>query len=327
VRKKCASAKTIGFAYRSLLAFAVHDLSTTSTNIAAILLGACFALAFLLLIVGAIVKQLRGAQACGVIKYAEDDGVLPPPLPNFGKVGTWWCHTIDAAGLFLISGLFVLFAFSQLLASEQDLGKTMNPSLLLGNIVVFAILVAGVTAIVYWRVKPVTWLGLRWKQWPLFFFIGPAAVIVMWVVLGVLQTCGYIAWLERLVGSPSTQDAVKLLRESKDLTSVFLMAFSAAIVAPIAEEVIFRGYLYPVAKSFAGPWIGMLFSALVFAAGHGNVPLLLPLFLLGLLLALAYEVTGSLWAAISIHFFFNSATVGIQLAMRAGYFSLPETMP
>jgi membrane protease YdiL (CAAX protease family) len=37
-------------------------------------------------------------------------------------------------------------------------------------------------------------------------------------------------------------------------------------------------------------------------------------------LALAYEWTGSLWAAISIHFFFNGATVAMQLALRAGLF-------
>jgi membrane protease YdiL (CAAX protease family) len=124
--------------------------------------------------------------------------------------------------------------------------------------------------------------------------------------------------MERIVGSSSKQDAVDLMRHSKDSLSVGLMAFSAAIIAPLAEEVIFRGYLYPVAKSFAGKTAGVLFSALLFAACHGNVPLMLPLFLLGILLALAYEWTGSIWASISIHFFFNSATVAIQLAMRAG---------
>jgi membrane protease YdiL (CAAX protease family) len=43
--------------------------------------------------------------------------------------------------------------------------------------------------------------------------------------------------------------------------------------------------------------------------------------LLGVILALAYEKTGSIWAPIGIHFFFNSVTVLIQLAMRAGWIS------
>ena len=202
----------------------------------------------------------------------------------------------------------------------------MTPSLLLGSIMIFAILVGIVTAIVWPRVKPVAWLGLRWREWPHALWIGPVAVMVMWVILPVLSASGYITWLENLVGSESTQDAVKLLQEGKDLTSVALMAFSAAIVAPLAEEVIFRGYIYPVAKYFAGPWVGALFTSLVFAAGHGNVPLVLPLFLLGMLMTWAYEKTGSLWAAISIHFFFNSATVSIQLAMRSGLITIPENL-
>lgn len=140
----------------------------------------------------------------------------------------------------------------------------------------------------------------------------------MWVLLALLSASGYIAWLEEIVGSSSQQDAVALLRKSQDVLSVGLMAFSAAIVAPLAEEVIFRGYIYPVAKCLGGMKCGVFFSALLFAACHGNVPLLLPLFMLGILLALAYEWSGSIWAAISIHFFFNSATVLMQLAMRSG---------
>ena len=120
------------------------------------------------------------------------------------------------------------------------------------------------------------------------------------------------------------QDAVKLMRESKDTMSVALMCISAAIVAPLAEEIIFRGYLYPVAKKLGGLWIGMVFSSMVFAAGHGNVPLMLPLFLLGMIMAFAYEKTGSLWSAITIHFCFNTATVLIQLAARFELLKLPE---
>lgn len=300
-----------------------------ATDIASDLIATCFGIAFLLMLMGAGVTYLR-RKKCVVSQAMEDSAPIaptPPPLPPSGKVATWWCHRIDVLGLLLFGMVFSFFAQSQVTADQADAKITMSPSLLVMNIVVFAFLVAVATILVFWRVRPVTWLGLRWQQWPHFFWIGPAAVMVMWVVLGVLQTSGYIAWMEKLVGSPSTQEAVKLLRESKDWLIVGLMAFSAAIVAPIAEEVIFRGYLYPVTKHFAGRWIGMVATSLLFAAGHGNVPLLLPLFLLGILMALAYEWTGSLWAAISIHFFFNTTTVALQLALRADWITLPETLP
>lgn len=305
------------------------ESSAPSTDIATTLLAASFAAAFLLLLIGSVVKYLSQTKSAVPIVIDDSESPLdqlPPPLPA-GKVATWWCHRVDVLGLILMSTIFLFFALSQAAAQKAGITPPLTSSVLVANILVFAFLIAVVTIIVWWRVKPVEWLGLRWRQWPLFFCIGPAAVIVMWIIMGMLQQYGYIAWAENLVGSDSMQDAVKLLREGNDALTVSLMAFSAAIVAPIAEEVIFRGYLYPVAKHFAGRPIAIIATSLIFAAGHGNVPLLLPLFLLGILMACAYEWTGSLWAAISIHFFFNAATVSLQLAMRAGLFTLPETMP
>ena len=213
---------------------------------------------------------------------------LPPVMTRSGIFGEW-CHPIDLAGLALV---FLIFA-----------GFGLSSSM----------------------VESIQWLGLRWKQWYHVFWIGPSAVLSMWIVLAILQASGYVKFMESITGGNSTQDAVKLLRESTDNLAVGLMAFSAAIVAPIAEEVIFRGYLYPVAKKYSGPWVGMLFSSLVFAAGHGNVPLMLPLFLLGMIMAYSYEKTGSILAPISIHFCFNSATVLMQLTVRSGLIDLPET--
>lgn len=299
-----------------LLAWDVDHRTLPNFDTATCLLSAAYSLAFLILLSG-IARQ-------HFAKPTPQD--TPPPLPRNNHVATWWCSPIDALGLLMMSGVFISFGLSAASADGKTPEQTLTPSLLIGNIVTFAVLVGAVTTIVYRRVRPSAWLGLRWSQWPHFFWIGPCAVMTMWVVLVVLNASGYIAWMERIVGNSSTQDAVALMRDSKDSWSVGLMAFSAAIIAPLAEEIIFRGYLYPVAKSFAGMTAGVFFSALLFAACHGNVPLMLPLFLLGILLALAYEWTGSIWASISIHFFFNSATVATQLALRAGWFpELPST--
>ena len=60
----------------------------------------------------------------------------------------------------------------------------------------------------------------------------------------------------------------------------------------------------------------MIFTGLLFGAVHGNLLALLPLTILGIALALAYEYTGSLWAPIAIHFCFNAATVVIQFIFK-----------
>jgi membrane protease YdiL (CAAX protease family) len=290
-------------------------------NIAAIILGGTLLFAVALLTATAIGKNFR---ASVIDEQALAD--QPPPLPDPEKVATWWCRPLDWVGLALITGIFSLFGFSQILAGKDAVLEKITPMLVITNIIIVAFLVTMVLGMVAWRVRPVQWLGLRWKQWYWALLIGPSAVILMWTVLGLLNWCGYIAWMENLIGESSVQDAVKMLREGNDGLTVGLMALSAVLVAPLAEEVIFRGYIYPVAKKFSNVRIGMLFSALIFSLGHGNIPLLLPLFLLGLILAAAYEWTGSLWASISVHLCFNAATVAIQIAIRAGLLNIPEQM-
>jgi len=127
--------------------------------------------------------------------------------------------------------------------------------------------------------------------------------------------------MDRL-GVDKVQDTVTLFQEEKNVAVLVLMAIAAAVVAPVCEEIVFRGYLYPVAKKFSGPWVAALGTALIFSAAHGSLAALLPLFVFGLVLVALYEFTGSIWASMAVHFLFNSATVGTQLYARYGDQSL-----
>ena len=88
-----------------------------------------------------------------------------------------------------------------------------------------------------------------------------------------------------------------------------LMLLLVGIVAPIVEEVFFRGVVYGWLRSRL-PLVGaVVISAAVFAAAH-VIPILLPaLFVIGIILALAYELSRSLWIAIILHAIQNSLTV------------------
>ena len=142
----------------------------------------------------------------------------------------------------------------------------------------------------------------------------------MWSFVGGLQASGFMQWIESL-GVETVQDTVKILQNSNDPVILGLMAFAAVIAAPFCEEIVFRGYLYSATKRFAGPWAAAVCSALVFAAAHGSIAALLPLFVFGCVLVFIYEKTGSLWAPIAVHFCFNGATVAIQMAAR--FYHLP----
>ena len=112
------------------------------------------------------------------------------------------------------------------------------------------------------------------------------------------------------------QDVVKMIKEAGSGLVFFLLALVACVGAPISEEVVFRGYLYPVVKRFTNIPVSIVFTGLLFAAIHGNLAALLPLFILGMLLAAVYEWTGSLWTPIAVHAMFNTMQVAIMKLMQ-----------
>jgi membrane protease YdiL (CAAX protease family) len=107
--------------------------------------------------------------------------------------------------------------------------------------------------------------------------------------------------------------------KNADTGRMLITIFLATIVAPIAEEFIFRGFLYGVTKRYTGIIGGMLFTSAIFAAIHMNLPSFPALFVLAVCLNIAYEHTGSLAVPMAMHAFFNlTQLVLIFLLARAG---------
>jgi membrane protease YdiL (CAAX protease family) len=244
----------------------------------------------------------------------------PPALPATPGVSTDAYRRLD----FLWMGALFLLFFQLGMSQATNAAPTDFSQISVMVLIVsagFQLFLAGITvAIVAWRVRPVAWLGLRWSKWPHALWIGPSVVAGMWLTLLTLQAGGYMKWMESL-GAETVQDTVKFFQHSQDKLALGAMAVAAVIVAPLCEEIVFRGYLYPAAKRFAGPATAMFCSALLFSLAHGSLAMLLPLFLLGFAFAWIYERTGSLWAPIFAHFCVNGSTVLIQFALR--YFDLP----
>ena len=84
---------------------------------------------------------------------------------------------------------------------------------------------------------------------------------------------------------------------------------TAIILAPIYEEIIFRGVLFPFVVKRTGLILGTLMVSALFALIHFHLPSVIALSLLSALLCLAYWKTGSLWTSIGIHMIFNAVTI------------------
>src|SRR5262249_9857803 len=88
-------------------------------------------------------------------------------------------------------------------------------------------------------------------------------------------------------------------------------------VAPFAEEILFRGILYPWIKAAGFPRIALWVTAIAFGAVHMNVMNFLPLFVLALVLTLLYEKTNNLMAPIAAHSLFNAVNFVMLLLQTA----------
>lgn len=113
----------------------------------------------------------------------------------------------------------------------------------------------------------------------------------------------FVIWIrayEALGGEPREQAIIESL--VSDPVTFFL---TALIFAPLAEEVLFRGLLYPSLKRFGGTVPALLLSGAIFSVAHVSLTVGPPLFVLGVLLALSYELTGTLWTPIGFHAAFN----------------------
>jgi len=97
-----------------------------------------------------------------------------------------------------------------------------------------------------------------------------------------------------------------------------LVGVLAVLAAPIAEETFFRGFLFPAFRVRWGTFWAALASGLLFAAVHFNLGSIVPITIIGMLLAWAYVYSGSLWTAVCAHLVYNSVVFGVAVATGGG---------
>jgi membrane protease YdiL (CAAX protease family) len=112
--------------------------------------------------------------------------------------------------------------------------------------------------------------------------------------------------LPHLKLEPQEQLPVHVLRVSMSWAGRITLGAAAIVLAPIAEEILFRGILYPAVKQAGFPRLALWGTTLLFAAVHMNVVTFVPLTVLALVLTALYERTNNLLAPITAHALFNA---------------------
>ena len=156
--------------------------------------------------------------------------------------------------------------------------------------------------------------------------LGALAMAVGWPVV---QATGVVASTVQQslsgVAAPDTAHrTLEAMGQSGDAAWIAATALVAVVLAPLAEEILYRGALQQALHGLGAPrTVALLGASALFAAAHwgslvggSEAGALAMLLVLGLIFGWVYERTGSMWAPFTAHALFNAANLAIFLAQR-----------
>lgn len=139
-----------------------------------------------------------------------------------------------------------------------------------------------------------------------------AATTVVVAGLGYYAITALYASILRLHGKDKLPSG---LGADKSTAALVAAAVFVCVIAPIAEELYFRGFLFTVLRRWRGPWVAAVIVGVLFGLAHtgsASPQYLVPLALLGFVLCLVRWRTGSLYPCIALHSLNNSLALGIN---------------
>jgi membrane protease YdiL (CAAX protease family) len=153
--------------------------------------------------------------------------------------------------------------------------------------------------------------GLNAKTIVKDFFAGAVNLCAVWpVVMAMIILTTLLGKLFRGQDFELQQhQGLELITEHSQLPLRMLIIVLVVVIAPILEEMFFRGLFQTMIRPFfAKPWLSVVISSGLFATLHqpGHWP---ALFMLGMCLGYSYEKSGSLFRPIFIHSFFNGIVI------------------
>jgi uncharacterized protein len=221
------------------------------------------------------------------------------PVPWNPRTTFWW----------LLGGLALAIIIPPLLVAPFDPelegdGALLAAQGMFGGLLIFVAL--GVAS--DWKFKPVsrplTLLGLR-----------PFRLSAIWVMLGTLVAYYIAAGLfASLVLKPEQEDVGGELGIGNPSIFIAVAAvLTIVLLAPVAEELFFRGFLFAGLRSRWSLWPAAITSGLIFGLVHATtgITTVVPLAALGAALCWLYDRTGSLWPCVIAHMINNGLALAV----------------
>ncbi|HKX23854.1 MAG TPA: type II CAAX endopeptidase family protein [Candidatus Saccharimonadales bacterium] len=95
-----------------------------------------------------------------------------------------------------------------------------------------------------------------------------------------------------------------------------LIFVALVVLAPLVEEILFRGFLFTAFRRTFGFWLGAIGVSLLFAVAHGQANVGIDVFVLSMFLCYLREKTDSLWPAVALHALKNLVAFIVLFIMK-----------
>jgi membrane protease YdiL (CAAX protease family) len=155
------------------------------------------------------------------------------------------------------------------------------------------------TCVIFWRRRNSTAPMIKKQRIP-------TMECVMVPVITIVMTLGSTVlalWVKQSLNQPSP------MQKLSETTPAIAIVIMSLIIAPIGEEALMRGFIYPVLRRKLSVTSTIVVTALLFAMLHGNIVQIVLTIPLGIALGYLYERTHNLLACISMHMLFNATAL------------------
>ncbi|MGW0868873.1 CPBP family intramembrane glutamic endopeptidase [Streptomyces sp. NPDC002740] len=209
-----------------------------------------------------------------------------PPITS-RLLGIGWCVLVPFAIVAVYLGLGAV--------AVRLIGEPIVATAVLGMLVV--VLVGSV------RIQRPRWLVHAPAPRPRSEIPGFGWTVLGCAVLAFLAGQSPALWVYVTAGSAGF-DASNQTRHAAGAVATLLLTL---VAAPVGEEFLFRGLIYPLLRKRVSILVSTLITAVVFGLVHGNAVQFASTLPLAVLLALVYERTRALWPCVLLHLSFNLA--------------------
>ena len=166
--------------------------------------------------------------------------------------------------------------------------------------------------IVYYQIKSLNGEFTLKKDYFQFNFL-PVKDAIMQGIKGWLTIVPFVLLISLIMNSlidnqNGSNPLLEIVLNNNNYIAFILLFLTTTVLAPLFEEIIFRGILLPTLSRDFGIILGIIVSAFIFALAHLSLTEMPPLFVLGIGLGITRIASGSLLSSVIMHSLWNGLT-------------------